>query len=125
MQRHFNYLSVKPPPIKPFQRMKELIEKRVNVKWNPPDSTCKNEYYKKKRNDAIHELVSAMVPSAVGIFYQWESKDLVVSKLAQDMTSYALRDSIPRNHIYSCSAPDGVRFIGFCITLVSGCRPTL
>jgi hypothetical protein len=67
---------------------------RVNVKWNPPESTQAYETDKKKLHDAIYELVSKMVPNTVGMFYRWESEDLVLSKFAHDMTALDLRDFI-------------------------------
>jgi hypothetical protein len=67
---------------------------RVNVKWNPPENTHAHEKDKKKLHDAIYELVSEIVPDTVGMFYRWESEDLVLSKIVQDMTALDLRDFI-------------------------------
>ena len=65
---------------------------RVNVKWTPPESTHMYEKDKKKLTEAIHEIVNAMVQPEVGLFYRWESKDLVLSEGTQDMTPSELRD---------------------------------
>ncbi|KAI2506498.1 hypothetical protein MHU86_7908 [Fragilaria crotonensis] len=67
---------------------------RVNVKWNPPESTHAYEKDKKKLHDAIYELVREIVPDTVGVLYRWESEDLVLSKIVKDMTALDLRDFI-------------------------------
>ena len=67
---------------------------RVNVKWHPPENTHAYEKDKKKLNDAIYDIVKVMIPPEVGIFYRWESEDLLMSKSVQEMTATELRDFI-------------------------------
>ncbi|KAI2506081.1 hypothetical protein MHU86_8312 [Fragilaria crotonensis] len=67
---------------------------RVNVKWHPPENTHAYEKDKKKLNEAIYDIVKVMVPPEVGIFYRWESEDLLMSKSVQELTATELREFI-------------------------------
>lgn len=78
---------------------------RVNIKWKPPEDISVYEQDKCKLNECIYNLVHEMFPAEVGLFYRWESEDLVISKVVQNMTATELRDFIsPKVTLVSTSA---------------------
>jgi hypothetical protein len=67
---------------------------RLTIKWTTMEDIKAYERDKRKMNEDIHKLVTAMFPEESGTLYRWESEDLVISKKAKNITDSELRDFI-------------------------------
>ena len=68
---------------------------RLTIKWTTMEDIKAYERDKRKMNEDIHKLVTAMFPGESGtLYYRWESEDLVISKKAKNITDSELRNFI-------------------------------
>ena len=67
---------------------------RITVKWKAPDDVNEFESDKQRLNEALLTLMQTMFKDTDGVFYRWESDDLVETKAASCLTETIARDYV-------------------------------
>ena len=67
---------------------------RITVKWTPPTDITEFENDKHRLNEALFTLMTALFKDDDGVFYRWESEDLVETKAASSLTEVTARDFV-------------------------------
>ena len=67
---------------------------RITVKWTPPSEITEFENDKRRLNEALYTLMTTLFKDADGVFYRWESEDLVETKAASSLTEVTACDFV-------------------------------
>ena len=67
---------------------------RITVKWTPPTKLTEFENDKSRLNEALITLMTTLFQDDDGVFYRWESEDLIESKAASSLTEVIARDYV-------------------------------
>ena len=67
---------------------------RLTVKWTSPDDIRTYEKDKAKLNNALLTLIQAIIADEDGVFYRWESEDLLHSKASSSLSLESVRDFV-------------------------------
>ena len=67
---------------------------RATVKWTPPSDITEFETDKRRLNEALFTLMTTLFKDEDGVFYRWESEDMVDTKAASSLTEVTARDFV-------------------------------
>ena len=67
---------------------------RITVKWKPPSDIGEFEHDKRRLNEALYTLLITMFADTDGVFYRWESEELLETKAASSLTESTVREFV-------------------------------
>jgi hypothetical protein len=67
---------------------------RIDVRWTAPSDVTEFENDKNRLNEALHTLMTTLFQDTDGVFYKWESEELLETKAASSLAKEMARDFV-------------------------------
>lgn len=67
---------------------------RSTVRWTAPSDVTEFENDKNRLNEALHTFMTTLFQDTDGVFYKWESEELLETEAASSLTKEMARDFV-------------------------------